>query len=203
MINAIIFDFGDVFINLEKDAQVAAFQKLGLNELWTDDLMAQNDCFEKGQITEQEFLESFQKELPNASLLDIRAAWNTIIGDFPLERLEFLQMLSGKYRLFLLTNTDEIHISWFEHKTGMSFCSAFYTSFEKVLYSYEMGMRKPDPAIYSHIMEKYDLSPKRTLFIDDKKSNTDAAAALGLHVWNLQVGKEDVTELFQKKEFPL
>jgi putative hydrolase of the HAD superfamily len=203
MINAIIFDFGDVFLNLEKDAQVAAFQKLGLNELWTDDLMAQNDRFEKGQITEQEFLESFQKELPNASLLDIRAAWNTIIGDFPLERLEFLQMLSGKYRLFLLTNTDEIHISWFEHKTGMSFCSAFYTSFEKVLYSYEMGMRKPDPAIYSHILEKYDLSPKRTLFIDDKKSNTDAAAALGLHVWNLQVGKEDVTELFQKKEFPL
>ncbi|WP_297509118.1 HAD family phosphatase [Flavobacterium sp.] len=203
MINAIIFDFGDVFLNLEKDAQVAAFQKLGLNELWTDDLMAQNDRFEKGQMTEQEFLESFQKELPNASLLDIRAAWNTIIGDFPLERLEFLQMLSGKYRLFLLTNTDEIHISWFEHKTGMSFCTAFYTSFEKVLYSYEMGMRKPDPAIYSHIMEKYDLSPKRTLFIDDKKSNTDAAAALGLHVWNLQVGKEDVTELFQKKEFPL
>jgi putative hydrolase of the HAD superfamily len=203
MINAIIFDFGDVFLNLEKDAQVAAFQKLGLNELWTDDLMAQNDRFEKGQITEQEFLESFQKELPNASLLDIRAAWNTIIGDFPLERLEFLQMLSGKYRLFLLTNTDEIHISWFEHKTGMSFCTAFYTSFEKVLYSYEMGMRKPDPAIYNHIMEKYDLSPKRTLFIDDKKSNTDAAAALGLHVWNLQVGKEDVTELFQKKEFPL
>lgn len=203
MINAIIFDFGDVFLNLEKDVQVAAFQKLGLNELWTDDLMAQNDRFEKGQITEQEFLESFQKELPNASLLDIRAAWNTIIGDFPLERLEFLQMLSGKYRLFLLTNTDEIHISWFEHKTGMSFCTAFYTSFEKVLYSYEMGMRKPDPAIYSHILEKYDLSPKRTLFIDDKKSNTDAAAALGLHVWNLQVGKEDVTELFQKKEFPL
>lgn len=203
MINAIIFDFGDVFLNLEKDAQVAAFQKLGLNELWTDDLMAQNDRFEKGQITEQEFLESFQKELPNASLLDIRAAWNTIIGDFPLERLEFLQMLSGKYRLFLLTNTDEIHISWFEHKTGMSFCTAFYTSFEKVLYSYEMGMRKPDPAIYNHILEKFDLSPKRTLFIDDKKSNTDAAAALGLHVWNLQVGKEDVTELFQKKEFPL
>ncbi len=203
MINAIIFDFGDVFLNLEKDAQLAAFQKLGLNELWTDDLMAQNDRFEKGQITEQEFLESFQKELPNASLLDIRAAWNTIIGDFPLERLEFLQMLSGKYRLFLLTNTDEIHISWFEHKTGMSFCTAFYTSFEKVLYSYEMGMRKPDPAIYSHILEKFDLSPKRTLFIDDKKSNTDAAAALGLHVWNLQVGKEDVTELFQKKEFPL
>lgn len=203
MINAIIFDFGDVFLNLEKDAQVAAFQKLGLNELWTDDLMAQNDRFEKGQITEQEFLESFQKELPNASLLDIRAAWNTIIGDFPLERLEFLQMLSGKYRLFLLTNTDEIHISWFEHKTGMSFCSAFYTCFEKVLYSYEMGMRKPDPAIYNHILVKYGLSPKCTLFIDDKKNNTDAAAALGLHVWNLQIGKEDVTELFQKKEFPL
>lgn len=202
MINAIIFDFGDIFINLEKEAQLVAFQKLGL-ESWKNDLIVQNDLFEKGKITEQEFLESFQKHLTNASLLEIRDAWNTIIGDFPLERLEFLQLLSGKYRLFLLTNTDEIHISHFEHKTGMSFYTDFYNCFEKVFFSYEMGMRKPDPEIFTQILNKYDLSPKRTLFIDDKKENTDTAAALGLYVWNLQVGNEDVTELFQHKEFPL
>lgn len=202
MINTIIFDFGDIFINLEKEKQIEAFRKLGLNGP-NEELIAQNDLFEKGQITEMEFLESFLKFIPSASLEQIREAWNTIIGDFPLYRLEFLEKISGKYRMFLLTNTDEIHISRFEHNVGISFYTDFYNCFEKVFYSYEMGMRKPEPDIFTHILNKYDLSPKRTLFIDDKKSNTDAAAALGLHVWNLNVGKEDVVDLFQQKHLPL
>ncbi len=202
MINTIIFDFGDIFINLEKEKQIEAFRKLGLPGP-NEELIAQNDLFEKGQITELEFLESFLKFIPNASLEQIREAWNTIIGDFPLYRLEFLEKISGKYRLFLLTNTDEIHISRFEHNVGMSFYTDFYKCFEKVFYSYEMGMRKPEPAIFTHIINKYDLSPKRTLFVDDKKNNTDAAAALGLHVWNLKVGEEDVVDLFQQKHLPL
>lgn len=202
MIDTIIFDFGDIFINLEKEAQIEAFKKLGLNEP-NDDLIAMNDLFEKGKVSEIEFIESFHKFIPNASLNDIRDAWNTIIGEFPLYRLEFLQLLSHKYRLFLLTNTDEIHINRFENNVGVSFFSDFYQCFEKVYYSYEMGMRKPDAAIYSYIVNKHDLSPKRTLFVDDKKTNTDAAASIGLHVWNLEVGKEDVVDLFDQKHLPL
>lgn len=202
MIDTIIFDFGDIFINLEKEAQIEAFKKLGLNEP-NEELIAMNDLFEKGKVSEIQFIESFHKFIPNASLNDIRDAWNTIIGEFPLYRLEFLQLLSHKYRLFLLTNTDEIHISRFEDNVGVSFFSDFYQCFEKVYYSYEMGMRKPDAAIYSYIVNKHDLSPKRTLFIDDKKTNTDAAASIGLHVWNLQVGKEDVVDLFDQKHLPL
>ncbi|MBL7887891.1 MAG: HAD family phosphatase [Flavobacterium sp.] len=202
MITTIIFDFGDIFINLEKEAQIEAFKKLGLNGP-NDDLIEKNDLFEKGQLTELQFLESFQKYIPKASIEEIRTAWNTIIGEFPLYRLEFLQLLSHKYKLILLTNTDEIHISRFEHNVGISFFSDFYQCFEKVYYSYEMGMRKPDPAIFSYILNKHDLSPKRTLFVDDKKINTDAAESLGIHVWNLKVGEEDVVDLFQKKELPL
>ncbi len=202
MITTIIFDFGDIFINLEKEKQIEAFKKLGLSGP-NDDLIEKNDLFEKGQLTELQFLESFQKYIPNAGIEEIRTAWNTIIGEFPLYRLEFLQLLSHKYKLILLTNTDEIHISRFEHNVGISFFSDFYQCFEKVYYSYEMGMRKPDPALFSYILSKHDLSPKRTLFVDDKKENTDAAASLGIHVWNLQVGQEDVVDLFQKKDLPL
>ena len=202
MIDTIIFDFGDIFINLEKEAQIEAFTKLGLNEP-KPELIEMNDLFEKGKVSEIQFIESFHKFIPNASLNDIRDAWNTIIGEFPLYRLEFLQLLSHKYRLFLLTNTDVIHINRFEDNVGVSFFSDFYQCFEKVYYSYEMGMRKPDAAIYSHIVNKHDLSPKRTLFVDDKKINTDAAASIGLHVWNLQVGKEDVVDLFFQKHLPL
>ena len=202
MITTIIFDFGDIFINLEKEAQVEAFKKLGLPSP-NEDLITQNDLFEKGKISAQDFLESFQKYLPNASLKEIKEAWNTIIGDFPLRRLEFLQLLSYKYKLFLLTNTDEIHISRFEHKVGISFFSDFYQCFEKVYYSYEMGMRKPDSAIYSYILNKHDLNPRKTLFVDDKKVNTDAAEKLGMQVWNLQVGQEDVVDLFNQKHLAL
>ena len=202
MINAIIFDFGDVFINLRKEQSLVEFQKLGLNGP-NEDLLAHNDLFEKGKINELEFINCFSKYIPNASLEEITKAWNSVIGDFPLYRLEFLQMLAGKYRLFLLTNTDSIHIERFEHKVGMSFYSDFYRCFEKVYYSYEMGMRKPDPEIFNTILRKHDLSPRRTLFVDDKKVNTDVAASLGLYVWNLQVGQEDVVDLFEKKDLPL
>lgn len=197
MINTIIFDFGDIFINLEKETAVSEFKKLGLDGP-NEELIKMNDLFERGKITELEFIQGFQKYIPEADLLDIRKAWNSVIGEFPLYRLEFLQMLSKKYRLFLLTNTDAIHISRFEHMAGMSFFSDFYQCFEKVYYSFEMGMRKPEPEIFNYILKKHDLSPKRTLFIDDKKENTDAAAALGIQVWNLNVGQEDVVDLFQK-----
>lgn len=198
MINTIIFDFGDIFINLEKQASIDEFKKLGLDGP-NEELLEMNDLFEKGKITELQFIETFQKYIPNADVHDIRKAWNAVIGEFPLYRLEFLQMLSHKYRLFLLTNTDSIHISRFEHKVGVSFFSDFYQCFEKVYYSYEMGMRKPSPEIFNYIINKHDLSPKRTLFVDDKKENTDAAESLGINVWNLEVGKEDVVDLFEKK----
>ncbi len=202
MIEAIIFDFGDIFINLNKDAMKNAFNSLGLKE-WNDEMKELNLAFEVGKISEEKFLTGLQKHIPNASPETIKENWNTILMDFPLYRLEFLQLLTRKYKLFLLTNTDEIHISRFEHKVGISFFSDFYQCFEKVFYSYEMGKRKPDTSVFNHILNKYDLSPKRTLFIDDKKINTDAAASLGIQVWNLQVGQEDVVDLFSKKELPL
>ena len=198
MIKTIIFDFGDIFINLNKQKEIDEFKKLGLDGP-NEELIQLNDSFERGKITELEFIQGFQKYLPNADIHDIRKAWNSIIGEFPLYRLEFLQKLKTKYRLFLLTNTDAMHISRFEHMAGISFFSDFYQCFEKVYYSFEMGMRKPEPEIFSYILKKHDLSPKRTLFVDDKKENTDAAATLGINVWNLQVGEEDVVDLFQKK----
>nr|WP_315163198.1 HAD family phosphatase [uncultured Flavobacterium sp.] len=198
MINAIIFDFGDIFINLDKQATIDGLQKLGLSK-WNTDLDQLNQQFEMGLISQEEFLLGFQKEIPNASIEEILTAWNAILLDFPLYRLEFLQMLSKKYRLFLLSNTDSIHIETFEQRTGASFYSDFYQCFEKVYFSFEIGMRKPNPEIYNYVLNKHDLSAKRTLFIDDKKENTDAAQSIGIQVWNLQVGQEDVVHLFDKK----
>jgi FMN phosphatase YigB (HAD superfamily) len=198
MINTIIFDFGDIFINLDKQATVEGLKKLGLSE-WNEDLNQLNLQFEKGEIPQEEFLLGIQKQVPNASLIEILEAWNAILLDFPLYRLEFLQKLSKKYRLFLLSNTDSIHIETFEQETGISFYSDFYQCFEKVYFSFEIGMRKPDAEIFNYLVQKHELSVKNTLFVDDKKENTDAALSLGFHVWNLQVGQEDVINLFEKE----
>ncbi len=198
MIDTIIFDFGDIFINLDKQATIDGLQRLGLSS-WNEDLDQLNIAFEKGHISRENFLLGIQKHIPNASIEEVLAAWNAILLDFPLHRLEFLQLLSQKYRLFLLSNTDAIHINHFEQREGASFYGDFYQCFEKVYFSYEMGMRKPDAEIYNALIRQHELSPKRTLFVDDKKDNTEAAKALGLQVWNLQVGQEDVVELLDKK----
>ncbi|MXO05035.1 HAD family phosphatase [Flavobacterium sp. HBTb2-11-1] len=197
MINAIIFDFGDIFINLDKPATISGLQKLGMTE-WNNEFEQLNLSFEVGAISPEDFVGGFQKQLPNASQEEILKAWNAVLADFPFYRLEFLQELSKKYRLFLLSNTDSIHINTFEEKSGVSFYKDFYECFEKVYFSFDIGMRKPDPKIYQFVLEQNNLVAENTLFIDDKTENTDSAAALGIKVWNLQVGKEDVVDLFTK-----
>ena len=144
-------------------------------------------------------MKGFQKHIPNADLVSIRSAWNSILADFPLYRLEFLQMIASKYRLFLLSNTDHTHIEKFEHNEGLTFARDFYSCFEKVYFSYEIHLRKPEEDAFKFVINNHNLNPKKTLFIDDKKENTDVAKKLGLLVWNLEVGKEDVVDLFSKK----
>ena len=198
MIDTIIFDFGDIFINLDKEATPLALKKLGLKE-WNRNLDALNLDFEKGKISEMEFIIGLQNYIPNASIHQIREAWNAILLDFPLYRLEFLQMLSQKYRLFLLSNTDSIHIERFQHRAGISFYRDFYQCFEKVYFSYELGMRKPDADIFEFVIKEHNLLLKNTLFVDDNLQNIESAEKLGLQVWHLQKGEEDVIDLFVNK----
>ena len=198
MIDTIIFDFGDIFINLDKEATPLALKKLGLKE-WNSNLDALNLDFEKGKISETEFILGFQNYIPNASIHQIREAWNAVLLDFPLYRLEFLQMLAQKHKLFLLSNTDSIHIERFQHKAGISFYRDFYQCFEKVYFSYELGMRKPETAIFEFVIKEHNLLPKNTLFVDDNLQNIESAEKLGLQVWHLQKGEEDVIDLFANK----
>ncbi len=197
MIDTIIFDFGDIFINLNKQGTISGLQKLGLKE-WNAELDRLNLLFETGDISYDDFVGGFQKQLPNTSTEEILEAWNAVLADFPSYRLDFVKELSKKYRLFLLSNTDSIHIATFEKTVGVPFYTDFYNCFEKVHFSFEIGKRKPNANSYQHLIDDHNLVPEKTLFVDDKKENTDAAAVLGLHVWNLQVGQEDVVDLFDK-----
>ena len=197
MFDSIIFDFGDVFINLDKEATPAALKKLGL-EKWSSEIDSLNFNFEKGLITRTDFLLGINKLVPNATQVEVLEAWNGVLLDFPMYRLEFLEKLSKKYQLFLLSNTDSIHINHFKEKNGDEFYNRFYNCFEKVYFSYDLGMRKPDEEIYNFVIKENNLNPKTTLFVDDNLDNIEGAKKTGLQVWHLLKGKEDIIELFDK-----
>lgn len=199
MIKNIIFDFGDIFINLDKKGFAEKLAALGISEE-NEQVKFIFDQFEMGLISTEE-LTSFAKEQYNASSKDFITVWNSILLDFPEKRFKFLKEIvkSEKYRLFLLSNTNHLHINWIKENWGMTLFNEFKSYFEKFYLSQEINFRKPNKDIYEFVLKDSKLIASETLFIDDTKVNTDAAQELGIHVWNLIPGKEDVTELFDKK----
>ncbi len=196
-IKNIIFDFGDVFLNLEKQRAENNFKSLGYQS-FTEAMTTVNLLFEKGLVSQDEFLETFRQssaEAKNINTTQVKAAWNSLLGNLPLHRLEFLESLVGHYRIFLLSNTDSIHIHHFETTYSKDLVNRFYACFNQIYFSFKVHQRKPDAEIYETVLREQNLVPSQTIFVDDKAENTEAAKKLGLHVWHLQVGKEDVVNL--------
>jgi len=198
-IKNIIFDFGDIFINLDKiGAMKNALELFDVTEL-TSEMIQVNIEYEKGLITTEAFLTFYTNEYPSISKSEIIKTWNYMLLDFPLHRLDFIKQVSKKYRCFLLSNTNEMHIDWIKNDWGMELYNEFKNCFEQFYLSHEMNMRKPDANIYEFVLNENNLIASETLFIDDTKENTDTTTALGIHSWNLIPGKEDVVDLFSLK----
>lgn len=202
MIKNIIFDYGDVFINLDKPATVKELFQLGVEEV-TQEMMEVYKHYEVGKITTEEFVSRFTELYPNITEEEFVDAWNAILKDFPLHRLDFIKELAASkhYRLFLLSNTNELHISWIQNDWGMSLYNEFKDCFDRFYLSHEIHMRKPIVDIFEFVLKENGLNPEETIFIDDTKANTDTAASLGIHVWNNNPKTEDVVDLLSRKEF--
>jgi putative hydrolase of the HAD superfamily len=199
MIKNIIFDFGDIFINLDKvGAMTTALELFDIPEL-TSEMLETNMLYEKGLITTEEFLKFYTTTLPHIPKNYIIDAWNCILLDFPKHRLEFIKKTQTQYRCFLLSNTNEMHIDWIKNDWGMTLYNEFKNCFEAFYLSHEMNMRKPDANIYEYVLQQHQLNASETLFIDDTKENTDTTTGLGIHSWNLIPGEEDVVDLFTLK----
>ena len=153
--------------------------------------------YEKGLIASSDFLDEVSEHFPNASRDYLTKAWNSILLDFPEERLQFIEQLAAEnqYKMLLLSNTNELHMDCVKEQMGTERFNRFKNAFDVFYLSYEMGMRKPDAEIFNFVLEENQLTPEETCFVDDVKENTDSAASLGIHTWNLQVGKEDITQL--------
>jgi putative hydrolase of the HAD superfamily len=202
MIKNVIFDFGDVFVNLDKPATFDVLFKLGVEEI-TEEMMEISYLYEMGKITTEEFVSKFTEKYPNISAQQFMDAWNAILKDFPLHRLDFLKELaaSKKYRLFLLSNTNDLHISWIQNDWGLPLYEEFKSCFEQFYLSHEIHFRKPNADIFEFVLQENGLQANETFFIDDTTANTDMAASLGIHVWNNNPETEDVVDLLSRKEF--
>lgn len=198
MIKTLIFDFGDIFVNLDKPATYRELEKHGIKEL-PEGIRHKNLEYEKGLISSEEFINSYKTEF-DLEPDQIINSWNAILINFPEYRFNFIRKLSEekKYQLILLSNTNEIHIDWIIK--NVPFFENFKNCFDAFYLSHEINLRKPDANIYEFVLEKHNLSPETCLFIDDTKENTEAASAMGIQTWNLNPSKEDIINLFTIKK---
>lgn len=196
-IKTIIFDFGDVFINLDKQgAMEHALHLFELEEL-PEDLVAVNTLYEQGFMSTEEFIEFYTDNFPKLSRTDIVDAWNFILKDFPKKRLDFLKQLAKEktYKLILLSNTNDLHINWVSD--NVPFYNEFKASFDQFYLSHEINLRKPNADIYEFVLSNNNLKADECFFVDDTKDNIDTAATLGIHTWNIDETKEDIIDLFK------
>ncbi|MBO3117342.1 HAD-IA family hydrolase [Winogradskyella sp. DF17] len=199
-IKSIIFDFGDVFINLDKDGAMTNALQLFQMEYFEDDILLTNIAYETGQITTIEFIDFYNNKFKNLDEKKIVEAWNYILRDFPEYRLKFLKDLKEKkdFSLILLSNTNELHIE--SVKNNVPFYEEFKACFNGFYLSHEIKKRKPNKDIFEFVLNEHNLIPKECLFIDDTYENTKSASQMGLHVWNIDERTEDVIHLFDIKK---
>ncbi|MGB7393763.1 MAG: HAD family phosphatase [Pricia sp.] len=200
MIKNIIFDFGDVFINLDKQIIFREMGNYGGKPELSPEMVVLNEKYEVGGITSDEFVQRLGQLYPDASRDEIIRIWNGMLLDFPESRLQFLENLAkeGNFRLFLLSNTNALHIPHVEKLMGSDRFHRFKNVFEKFYLSHEIHLRKPDPEIYKFVLNENGLKAEETFFIDDTLENTEAAGRMGIRSWNLQVGQEDIVQLKSK-----
>lgn len=200
MIKNLIFDFGDVFLNLDKPGAMKNALDLFQIEMLSDEMIAINCLYEQGLISTSEFVDFYFNYFPQISRKDIVDIWNYVLVEFPKYKLEFLQNLhnQNKYKLILLSNTNELHMEWVNNK--VPFYSEFKNCFEKFYLSHEINLRKPDKEIFEFVLNESKLVPSETLFVDDTKENTDVANKMGIHTWNIDETSQDIVNLFTIKK---
>ena len=190
-IKNIIFDLGGIFMNLDFKLTERAFVELGITQFSA--MYSQhhsNDLFEQletGKITAGEFYEVFRKESKSQLTNEqIKTAWNALLLDFPAERLEWLDVIRHKYKVYLFSNTNIIHYDAFmEILSNNNGCTYFNTYFLKAYYSHQLGLRKPYRESYQKILEEQGLLAAETLFIDDTAKNIEGAQNAGLQTIHL------------------
>jgi putative hydrolase of the HAD superfamily len=202
-INAIILDLGGVLLNLDFQKTEDAFVKLGISHF--SQLFSQQHAsqlftdLETGKVSPEEFIRTLRKESgKDVTDQQIMDAWNAMLLDFPPERIALLKRLKGHYPLFLLSNTNAIHLPAFNQKLKEEYGIPLLDElFDKAYYSHLIRERKPDLAAYQVVIQENNLPPATTLFVDDNQENIEGAGKAGLYAVHLKAS-QPVNELMEK-----
>ncbi|MGH2564960.1 MAG: HAD family hydrolase, partial [Ginsengibacter sp.] len=191
---------GGVILNIDYNLTRNAFERAGVknfHEMYSqanaDDLFSK---LETGEIAEDDFYREINRRTGlNIPPGEIEKAWNAMLLNFRENSLQFLDSLQPKYKLFLLSNTNHIHIKAFNkiyHEQKRT--KPFNNFFEKAYYSSEIGLRKPNADIYEFVVKENNLDAGKTLFVDDSVQNIEAANNLNMQTILLTPGKyiEDI-----------
>lgn len=199
-IKDIIFDLGGVIIGLDTGRTIRALADLTnksedevLRIFHSDDHFLR---YEKGQLSDDQFRE-FVNTLARKPLgvEAIDDAWNAMILDFFSPTIDLLRELKTKYKIHLLSNTNNIHMTCVRKKIADTDIPPFAEIFHNDFYSHEIGMRKPDTEIFEFVVEKGGMTPNSTLFLDDNLDNLKGAAQLGIDIFHVRQ-LADVSDYF-------
>jgi HAD superfamily hydrolase (TIGR01509 family) len=191
----IIFDLGGVILNLDNRRTEDAFTDMGVKRF--REYFGHGHAasffkeYEVGQISDRQFIDSI-KELTGLKVPDetIIRGWNALLLDFPSERIQLLKELGKKYRIFLFSNTNALHLAALQQIYAATFGegATLDEHFEKTYYSHTLGMRKPDAASFEYILRENKLEGPQTLFVDDALVNVEGAEQVGLRGLYLRPG---------------
>ena len=202
-INAIIFDFGGVIIDLNFEKCYKAFKALGFEGITPENIIFhQSDIFknyEVGAVSEDEFLQSLVEKCHEGTTKEqVKNAWCSILDNIPLERIELIEKLKKKYHLYLLSNSNATHHKLFDAKfMDVRGQDTIGSLFDKAYFSYEIKMSKPASEIYQKVLEENQLNPASTLFIDDSSLNIEGAQAVGIHSVLVERNNPKLNAVFQ------
>lgn len=205
-IKHIIFDLGNVILDIDYQLTIDAFEKLGVTD-FANHFSKQKqsnfmDDFETGKVSEYEFIDyakQFCKE--GTSTEEVVDAWNALLLDIPIRRLQILQQLQLDYDLFLLSNTNIIHEKEY-NKTVKETCGYENLNyfFDKVYLSHRIGLRKPNPEPFELILKEHKLVAAQTLFIDDSMQHIEAANKLGIQTIHMKDNMSMEVDVFKSKD---
>lgn len=190
-IKNIIFDLGGVILDIDKKLIYNELKNIGFtnNErLESPEVQELLDKFEKGIYSAPTFRDKMRAclDLPQVTDANFDFVWNAVLLDIPKERIQAIENIKQHYNIFLMSNTNEIHYDMFVRDLQLRFgYREFDALFDKSYFSFAVHMTKPDPKFFEFVLDQHDMKPEETLFIDDSKTNIEAAQKLGLHIYNI------------------
>ncbi len=180
--DAILFDLGNVIFNLDIPRAIynlSALFKPGIEE---DQVFEVIEKFEVGEISTDQFINRILQLCPyNVQANDVIMAWNSMLVDLPPQTITQLQKLKNHCQVYLLSNNNALHYEFLENYLLDSRGVSNFTErcFHATFFSHQIGLRKPSPEAFNHVIAATNLIPHKTIFVDDMPTNIVAAKQIG------------------------